>query len=272
MSVDPRTLRPRSRVGKYRITGRLTEGGFARLFSALDTIEGVPVALKIPLEYPASREALNLFRAEIRVNARLEHANILPVKNADVIDGMLVVASPLGEESLADRLTRRLSLKKAVHNGGQLLEALAHAHDRGIVHCDVKPENVILFPGDRLRLGDFGLARVALRSFAASGSGTVGYMAPEQAMGRPSPRSDVFSAGLVLYRMFAGRVPTWPFEWPLPGHETLERRITPGLRNLLRRSLRVDERKRFDDAREMLATYKRQVPALRRAMARKITS
>ena len=266
MSAVPRPLRARSRIGKYRILKRINEGGFAQVFEALDTVEGIHVALKVPRELPTSRSAIALFRGEVRVNAALDHPNILPIKNADVIDGHLVVASPLGIESLADRLTRRVALKRALVYGEQLLEALAHAHSKRVVHCDVKPENLILFPGDRLRLGDFGLARVALRSFAASGSGTLGFMAPEQAMGRPSARSDVFSAGLVLYRMFAGKLPTWPFEWPLPGHANLERKLTPGMRNLLKRALRVDHRRRFADAQEMLATYQRLLPALHRQM------
>lgn len=266
VSQPARPFRARSRIGKYRILGRLTEGGFARLYRAFDTVEGLHVALKVPLESPTSRAALSLFRGEIRVNAQLDHPNILPIKNADLIDDVLVVASPLGVESLADRLTRRIGLARALHYGEQLLEALAYAHSKGVVHCDIKPENVILFEDDRLRLGDFGLARISLRSFAASGSGTVGYMAPEQAMGRPSPRSDVFSAGLVLYRMFAGKLPVWPFEWPPPGHAALERKLTPGMRNMLRKSLRIDQRRRFSDAREMLATYRRMLPAVRRAM------
>ena len=264
MSGPPRPLRTRSRIGKYRILGRLNEGGFARVYRAFDTIEGVHVALKVPLEVPASPASLSVFRSEIRVNASLDHPNILPIKNADVIDGHLIVASPLGVESLGDRMTRRVALKRAVHYAGQLLAALDHAHSKRVVHCDVKPENIILFANDQLRLGDFGLARVALRSFEASGSGTVGYMAPEQAFGRPSARSDVFSAGLVLYRLFAGKLPTWPFDWPLPGHDNLERKLTSGMRSLLRRALRIDQRKRFDDAREMYTSYQRLLPALRR--------
>jgi serine/threonine protein kinase len=263
MKGPPAPLRPRSRLGKYRILGRLAMGGFADVYRALDTVEGGPVALKIPPDGTAP-DTLDLFRREIRLAATLEHPHILPLKNADVIEGRLVVAYPLGIESLADRFTRRLGFETVLSFADQLLEALAYAHHRRIVHCDVKPENVILFPEGRLRLGDFGLARVALRTLLASGSGTLGYMAPEQAMGRPSFRSDVFSAGLILYRMLAGKWPAWPFTWPLPGHADLVRRAAPGLVALVRRALQVDPERRFPDAGALHARFRRLVPASRR--------
>jgi serine/threonine protein kinase len=93
--------------------------------------------------------------------------------------------------------------------------AYAHAHNR-VIHCDVKPDNFILFPDNVLKLADFGIAKVAYQTLRASGSGTVGYVAPEQAMGKPSFRSDVFSLGLILYRMFSGVLPEWPYAGRLP--------------------------------------------------------
>lgn len=258
------TLRARSRLGKYRIVSTIGEGGFSKVFCAMDTVEGVQVALKVPSVSPATGDVLDQFKKEIRLTARLEHPNILALKNADVIDGLIVVAYPLGVESLADRLTRRLGRPAILSFSEQLLAALAYAHSHRIVHCDVKPDNIILFKDGRLCLGDFGLARITLRTIIASGSGTLGYMAPEQAMGRPSPRSDVFSAGLVIYRMFTGKVPEWPFRWPGPGHAALERKATPGLMTLLRRALQVDQRKRFSSAEEMHARFRRLLPALKR--------
>ena len=256
-------LRTRSRLGKYRILGRIATGGFADVYRALDTVEGVHVALKIPTEHPVSSDVLSTFRKEIRLTARLEHPNILPIKNADVIDGRLVIAAPLGDESLADRIARRMARSTILSFGEQLLDALAYAHDRSIAHCDVKPDNIILFPNNRLRLGDFGLARISLKTVLASGSGTLGYMAPEQAMGKPSVRSDVFSVGLVLYRMLAGVVPDWPFSWPLQRADVLEKKANPALVRLIRKALQVDHRKRFADAGEMLEAYRRALPAAR---------
>ena len=119
------------------------------------------------------------------------------------------------------------------------------------------PENMILFSDGRLRLSDFGIAKVAQRTIRGSGTGTVGYMAPEQAMGKPSARSDVFSIGLTVYRMLTGHWPEWPFEWPLAGHFRLKNRVHPDLTELLRRAIEVDPKKRFRDADQMLRQYLR---------------
>lgn len=250
-------LRKNQRIGKYRVEGRLAQGGFAEVYRALDTIEGVRVALKVPHAHVVDDELLEDFRREARLAARLDHPHILPLKNAAFIDGRFVIACPLGDRTLADRLRRRVALKTALGYGEQLLEALAHAHRLRIIHCDVKPENLILFPGDRLRLADFGIARVALHTLSASGSGTVGYMAPEQAMGKPSPRSDVFSAGLLIYRMLSGELPEWPYRWPPPRYRDLRRKLSPAMLDFLRRSLDPTPARRFSSADAMLRTFRR---------------
>jgi hypothetical protein len=90
--------------------------------------------------------------------------------------------------------------------------------------------------------------------------GTVGYMAPEQAMGRPSARSDVFAAGLVLWQMFSGYLPEWPFDWPPPAYERIKRRYHPDMVALLRRALELKPARRFQDAGQMLAAYLRAKP------------
>jgi len=246
-----KAIRARQRLGKYKIERKLAQGGFADVYRAYDTIEGIRVALKIPQAALLSEALLADFKSEVRVTGRLDHPNILPIKNADFIDGRFVVVYPLGDSNLAERLRRRLSLAKALDFAEQILEALAHAHAHRVLHCDVKPENFILFE-DHLRLGDFGISKIAFRTMQASGSGTIGFMAPEQAMGRPSLRSDVFAAGLVLYRMFAGTLPAWPFEWPPAGFERARRRLHPDLLALLRRSMRLDPKQRFRDAQHML--------------------
>lgn len=187
-----------------------------------------------------------------------------------MIDGHFVIVYALGEESLGDRLQRRLSLRTGLDYFDQMLAALDYAHERRIIHCDIKPENMILFPGNRLRLTDFGIARVALRTLVASGSGTVGYMAPEQAMGKPSFASDVFAAGLILYRMASGHLPEWPFAWPLPGLDRVQRSCSPELIEFMRRCLEVNSRRRFPDACAMYAAWRRIRPrALRPGGARR---
>lgn len=252
-------LKPRQVLGKYRVISRLGEGGFATVYRALDTIEGIPVALKIPHKKLLTKDVLKSFRDEVRLTARLDHPNILPIKNASFIGKQFVIVYPLGEGTLEQRLRRRISGKTALEYAGQMMEALAFAHHHRIIHCDVKPENFILFSGGRVRLADFGIAKVVQRTglLTGKGTGTLGFVAPEQALGKPSLRSDVFSMGLVLYRMFSGQLPEWPYEWPPPGFTRIRQRVSADFVTFLRRALELDERKRYRDGIQMLARFRR---------------
>ena len=250
-------LRVRQKIGKYRIEKRLCEGGFATVYQAFDTIEGQRVALKIPHGNQVDDTLLRDFRHEARLAARLEHPNILPIKDASVIDQRLVIALPLGDRSLADRLQKRLSLQTALNLAEQMLDALAYAHEHKIIHCDVKPENMVLFAGGVLRLTDFGIAKIALKTVQGSGTGTVGYMAPEQAMGKPSLRSDVFSAGLIMYRMVSGEWPEWPYDWPPPGIRKVRSKLHPEFIEFLKKTLEPHPRDRYRDATHMRNAFVR---------------
>lgn len=250
-------LKRRQKLGKYRVEERISHSNFADVYHAYDMIEGLHVALKVPHARLATREMLDNFRREVRLAARLDHPHILPLKNAGFFEGHFVIAFPLGEETLADRLARRISFAAGMDYAEQMLEAAAFAHRQRIIHCDIKPENMILFPGGRLKLTDFGIAKVSQRTVRASGSGTLGYIAPEQAMGRPSFRSDVFSLGLILCRMVTGHLPEWPYKWPPAGLARARRRLHPDLVHFLRKSLETDPRRRFRDADQMLAAFKR---------------
>ena len=251
-------FRSKQTFGKYRVVRKLAEGGFAVVYKAYDTVEGVDVALKVPHKHLIDAESMEDFRKEVRLTAKLDHPNILHIKNAMFIDGMFVIAYPLGTGTLQERLGRRQTLKATLDLTEQILEALAFAHRSKVIHCDVKPENFILFPNGRIRLTDFGIAKFTHRTILqGSGSGTVGYVAPEQAMGKPSFRSDVFSAGLILYQMLTGKLPTWPFEWPLEGYEKLRGKCPPEFIRFLRKSLEVDARKRFSDADQMYDVFLR---------------
>jgi len=260
-------LKSRQKLGKYRIERRLAVGGFGAVFRALDTIEGIRVALKIPHAGVVSDELIDNFRKEVRLTAKLEHQNILPLKNASFIGEHFVIVFPLGEKSLAERMRSRMSLQTILDLAEQMIEAVAYAHRQRIIHCDIKPENFILFPENRVRLTDFGIARVAQNTVNGSGSGTVGYMAPEQAMGKPSMRSDVFSLGLVIYRMLTGQLPEWPFDWPPPGCRRLRQRVHPDMIAVLKKALEVSPRKRYRDATVMLKAFS---PAKRRSLHRAI--
>jgi serine/threonine-protein kinase len=263
-------VRVRQKLGKYRIDRRLGEGGFSTVYKAYDTIAGIPVALKLPHPGLVTKDTLDAFRREVRLTAGLDHPNILPVKDAGFIEGTFVIAYPLGDETLSDRLTRRISARTMISFAEQMLEGVAFAHRKRILHGDIKPENFLIFSGNHLRLADFGIAKVARRTLEASGSGTVGYIAPEQAMGKPSLRSDVFSLGLILYRMFSGYLPEWPFTWPPPGFDRVRKSLHADLIAFLRRSLELDHRKRFEDGVRMAAAFRRLKPrALRGIQSRR---
>ncbi|MDJ0709305.1 MAG: serine/threonine-protein kinase [Woeseiaceae bacterium] len=248
-------LRARQKIGKYRILGRIASGPLADVYRAHDTVQNVKVALKVPR--PDSNTGEDEFLHEVRVATKLRHPNILSVLNASYIDEHFVIAMELGDESLADRIVRRTSTASKLELARQGLAALAYAHEHKIIHCDIKPENFILFAGNQLKLADFGFAKRCLRTLKASGSGTIDYIAPEQAMGRPKFQSDVFSMGLVLYRLFSGKLPEWPFEWPMSGHEKLEARVRPELIEMLRKAIQLDPAKRYRDAMQMQADFER---------------
>lgn len=243
-------------LGKYRIKRSIGGGGFAQVYAATDTIEGVDVALKIPLGEHVENDMLDLFRREVRLVAKLDHPNILPIKNADFVDGKFVVASRLGDETLDSRLERRISTIKCLSYFEQMIGALACAHEFNVLHCDVKPENFILFGSETIMLTDFGIAKVSRLTIEGSGTGTVGHMAPEQAMGRPSKRSDVFSLGLIMYRMLSGSWPKYPFDWPPPGAIRLrKKRIHPDLIRFIRKAISARPSDRFTDAIQMRERY-----------------
>ena len=248
-------LRARQKIGKYRILGRIASGPLADVYRAFDPIHKTRVALKIPKS--GSHTGDEEFLHEVQVASRLKHPNILSVINASYIDDHFVIAMELGDESLADRIERRISSARALDLAGQALASLAYAHEKKIIHCDIKPENFILFPGNQLKLADFGFAKLSLRTLKASGSGTIDYIAPEQAMGRPKFQSDVFSIGLVLYRLFSGKLPEWPFEWPMAGHDNLVARMRPELVVMLQKAIQLDPAKRYRNAIEMFADFER---------------
>ncbi len=250
-------LRARQKLGKYRIERRLSNGPIAAVYQAFDTISGIHVALKIP--HPSAMDEFFLadFKREARLAPALEHPNIVPIWDASFIDGHFVVSMPLGGQSLEERMRKRMATHTAVDFAGQALAALAHAHSKQVIHCDIKPDNFIIFPGNQLRLTDFGFSKIALRTIKASGSGTIGYLAPEQALGRPMFQSDVFSLGLVIYKLLTGELPEWPYEWPPPGYRRLRSRVKPPLVAWLRKALEFKPQDRFVSGQSMQREFRR---------------
>jgi len=273
-TAKPRSpLRGGSRLGKYRLERRIGSGGFATVYAACGTLLGVKVALKIPSADLVSQELLDEFRREARLTMTLDHPHILPIRDATFIDGHFVIITPLADKTLEDRLRNRIAFETAFNIIQQLLEAVAYAHEAGVIHCDIKPENILMFEDNHIRLADFGIAKVAQTTINGSGTGTVGFMSPEQAMGKPSARSDVFSMGLLAFRMFSGKWPEYPFEWPIPGASRLRRRAHPDLIALIRKSIAINPRQRYRDASQMLREWeKTRLKAIRFALRHRVES
>ena len=232
---------------------------------ARDTVERRDVALKIAAPEISARFGRDSIEQEARIAASLDHPNIVAVRNADWIGGYFVIATDLARKSLAEYAGARRSTETGLRVVRDVAAGLAHAHRHRILHRDVKPENIMIFADRRAALGDFGLARFAPgASRAYTEAGTLGYMAPEQAYGRPRYASDVFSLGLIAYKLLTGRLPTWPFEWPYEGHARLARRVPKPYHSLLRRATRIDPDQRYADAGGFARALER---AARRAAA-----
>jgi serine/threonine-protein kinase len=267
-------LRVGSRLDKYRLHRRMGEGGFATVYAAVDTIEDRRVALKIPdPRYFGNTQTMDDLHREVRIIAKMNHPSVLQLKDARFIDGHFVMVFPLGEETLADRLSRRMARATTVAYIVQMIEAVAYAHENRVLHRDIKPENFILFPDCEIRLTDFGLARWEHGGHDVSASGTLGFMSPEQAMGHPSYRSDVFSLGLVIYRMLAGELPSYPFRTPLPGFNRLRRGLSKDFVALIRKSIDPEPKRRFRDAVAMNNAMKKiRYPLVDRSFVRRTDS
>jgi len=210
---------------RYRIVRELGRGGMGRVFVARDLNLDRQVAIKL-LSAGAHREdELRRFAQEARAAGSLNHPNILAVHDVGTCAaGPYIVSELLDGSTLRERLDGKpLPLKKALRYTVELAKGLAAAHERGVIHCDVKPENLFVTNEGRLKILDFGLAKltgarvvapeVQLQSFPAGPKlrailGTVEYMSPEQVRGHEADhRSDIFSAGSILYEMLAGRRP-----------------------------------------------------------------
>jgi len=245
-------LRRGQRLGKYRLEKRLGQGGYCEVWKARDSIEGIRVALKIPLMgVNGERDNKSLLR-EVRLVAQLRHKHILPVKNADIIDGYAILATELSVGTLDDR-SKPMSPRRLLSIIAQVLDGLAHAHTHRLLHCDVNQITAFLFPHGRAALGLFGIGQqIKGRMDTIDEYGTPGYVAPEQAYGRPGYRSDCFAVGLVLYEYLTGYLPRWPFTWPPRGYQRLRERVSPALVRLIKQALSVDPARRFANAGQML--------------------
>ncbi len=200
--------------GRYRVLRKIGGGGMADVYLCEDLTLGRRVALKVLLSrFLDDPNFVERFRREAKAAAGLNHANLVSIYDWGEVDGTYYIVMEYVEgETLKDLVRRRgrLGGSEAVHILLQLLAALEFAHRTGIVHRDIKPQNVMLDRDGNAKVTDFGIARAADSGMTEAGSilGTAQYLAPEQARGqRVDERSDLYSVGIVLYEMLTGTVP-----------------------------------------------------------------
>ncbi len=204
-------------VRGWRVERELGRGGMATVYLARDPAHDRHVALKVMRPELVLSAGVERFLREIRITARLAHPHILPLIDSGARDGVPYLVTPyVAGESLRARLTRdgALPVSDALRIATEMAEALDYAHRSGIVHCDVKPENILLADGHAL-VADFGIARALVASGASSASmgeplvGSRRYMSPEQATDGADidARTDLYSLGCVLLEMLSGQVP-----------------------------------------------------------------
>lgn len=219
-SVPQDTLAPLrlALAGRYDIQREIGQGAFATVYLAHDTRHDRRVALKVLNADPESQTGELRFIREIRLLARLQHPNILPLHDSGHVEALLYYVMPyVSGETLRLRMSRerRLAIDAAVRIAGEVADALAYAHGQGIIHRDIKPENILLSGGHAV-VADFGIARAIdvggiqqLTRTGMGGPGTPAYMSPEQLMGdrELDGRSDIYSLGCALYEMLVGKPP-----------------------------------------------------------------
>jgi Tol biopolymer transport system component len=268
-----------TRLGSYEVVARLGAGGMGEVYRARDVRLGRDVAIKVlPPSVAGVPDALARFEREARAVAALSHPNILAIYDFGSDRGVAyAVMELLDGETLRARLeAARPSPRKAVEIAAQVCRGLAAAHDRGIVHRDLKPENIFLTRDGRVKVIDFGLARVAETAHALQPGdsqtrlqtsegvvlGTVGYMSPEQVRGLPADhRSDIFACGVVLYEMLSGSRPFTGdsavetmnaiLKDDPPPLAIADEALSPAVRRIVEHCLEKAPEERFQSARDL---------------------
>src|ERR1700683_3058486 len=275
-------LNPGTKLGPYEIVAPLGAGGMGEVYRARDLRLGRDVALKIlPESFARDADRLRRFEQEARAVAALNHPNILAVFDIGQNEGSPFLVSELleGETLRAALDAGALPQRKTIEYGVQIAHGLAAAHEKAIVHRDLKPENIFVTKDGRIKILDFGLAKLVQSSgdvencvtlatlptgATAAGVvlGTPGYMAPEQVRGQTADaRTDIFALGAVLYEMLSG-VRVFRRDTPAesmsailredpPDIADATRPVSPALDRIVRRCLEKSPEQRFQSARDL---------------------
>ncbi len=274
-------LSPGTKLGPYEITGQLGAGGMGEVYRAHDTRLERDVAIKVlPATYSADPDRLRRFEQEARAASQLNHPNIVVVHDFGTHEGSPYVVQELLEgETLRERLeSGALPVRKATEYSMEVARGLSAAHDKGIAHRDLKPENIFLTSDGRVKILDFGIAKlisqepesedpstartVTVQTRPGVVMGTVGYMSPEQVRAKPTDaRTDIFSFGAILYEMLTGRrafhretaaeTMTAILKEEPPEISTLAAGLPPSLERVVNHCLEKSPELRFQSAKDL---------------------
>lgn len=260
---------------RYKIISKIGVGGMADVFKGEDTLLGRPVAVKIlHSNFAGDDDFVARFKREAQAAGKLSHPNIVSMYDVGFDQGYhYIVMEYIEGETLKEYITRheRISIDNAVKFTIAIAEGLEHAHAMGIVHCDIKPHNVLITKQGRIKVTDFGIARAmnagTTMMYTNSIMGSAHYLSPEQASGKPvNGSTDIYSLGAVLYEMLTGRV---PYEGETPISVALKHvrerlipptRYNPSIPTLLEaaviKALAKRPEERFSNITEMIAALR----------------
>jgi Tol biopolymer transport system component len=274
-------LLPGTKLGRYEIRSKLGEGGMGEVYLARDTQLGLDVAVKVlPSTYSDDAERLHRFEQEACAASALNHPNILSIYDVGTHEGSPYVVSELLQgQTLRQRISgTTLAQKRAIDYALLIAHGLAAAHEKGIVHRDLKPDNLFITNDGRVKILDFGLAKLTgagntelsqtsiptrrVDTDPGKVMGTVGYMSPEQVKGRAvDHRSDIFSFGAILYEMLSGRrafhgesaaeTMSAILKEDPPDLSETNQRISPALERLVNHCLEKSPEERFHSVRDL---------------------
>ncbi|MCH5192508.1 MAG: Stk1 family PASTA domain-containing Ser/Thr kinase [Oscillospiraceae bacterium] len=256
--------------GRYEITELIGIGGMADVYKATDIMEDRVVAVKIlKNEFADNEDFVRRFRNESKAIAVLSHPNIVKIFDVGFTDRIqFIVMEYIDGITLKEFMEQQgvLKWKDSIHFIIQILRALQHAHDRGIVHRDIKPQNIMLFPDGTIKVMDFGIARFAReegKTISDKAIGSVHYISPEQARGDVTDeKSDIYSVGVMMYEMLTG---VKPFDGDNPVSVALMHMqndarplrdvndsVPEGLEEIVMRAMQKESSKRYQSASEMI--------------------
>src|SRR5271157_6619516 len=273
------SLAPGTKLDSYEVLGLLGAGGMGEVYRARDATLKRDVAIKVlPSFVSRDPDRLRRFEQEAQAAAALNHPNILAVYQFGVFQGAPYMVSELLEGSTLREVLRHgaIPVRKAIDYGVQIAHGLAAAHEKGIVHRDLKPENLFVTKDGRVKILDFGLAKLIQRQPDADGAaptltagtdpgmvmGTAGYMSPEQVRGKAvDHRTDIFAFGAILYEMLAGKrafqrstsaeTMTAILNDDPPSISQIVQATPPGLQRVVHRCLEKNPEQRFHSASDL---------------------